>query len=137
MTTSAPSFTLLEASRLKPHEETDEDNVKRLADRIRRDGEIVDPVLVDRATGVILDGHHRYRALRQLDCSLVPCYRVAYLESTITVETWDESDPVNKREILRRGMDGDLFPAKTTRHRARIELPARATPLSRLRRGTS
>lgn len=41
-------------------------------------------------------------------------------------------DEVSKAEVLRRGLEQDLFPAKTTRHRFEPDLPESKVPLSKL-----
>lgn len=134
MTGSAPRYTLIGAGRLTPHEQVDEGDVKRLTKEIQDAGTIREPVLVDEATEVILDGHHRFHALRRLDCRLIPCYAVDYLEPTIVVERWETREPMDKHALLRQALAGDRYPIKTSQHRTLFWLPERATPLDRLRR---
>ncbi len=52
-------------SRLRPHEETVERLSEALLRRLIRDGVQGDPVVVDEASGTILDGTHRVDALRK------------------------------------------------------------------------
>jgi hypothetical protein len=133
VTARAARLALVPRRALRPHEEVDADRVKRLADAIREDGALSDPVVADEGTRVILDGHHRHAALSRLDCRLVPCYLVDYLDPTVQVERWSDGRPMDKREVLQRGLGGDLLPRKTSRHRTLTELPPRATPLAALR----
>lgn len=133
MTGSAPHYTLLPVGRLTPHEEVDETDVDRLTKRIRADGAVHEPVLVDRATEVILDGHHRFHALQQLGCRRIPCYCVDYLEPTIIVETWDSRALIDKHELLRQALAGERYPIKTSRHRTLFDLPRQSTPIETLR----
>lgn len=135
MTGSSPAYTLLPVERLSPHEHVEESDVKRLVSQIKADEAVHEPVLVDRATDVILDGHHRFAALQHLGCRLVPCYRVDYLEPTILVERWGKRELMDKNELLRGALAGERFPVKTSRHRMLFALPPRTTPLSRLREG--
>lgn len=131
--TAPPRFALVQLDQLRPHEEVDPDRVKRLSEEIREDGTIHSPVIADEATSVILDGHHRYRALRELGCQMVPCHLVDYMDPMIRVEAWDDGRPIDKGALIKRGLSGDLLPAKTTRHRTLKGLPAKPTPLERLR----
>lgn len=133
MTGSSPTYALLATERLFPHEDVDEKAVKRLAAQIQEDEAIHQPVLVDRATNVILDGHHRFTALNGLGCRFVPCYRVDYLEPTIIVERWGSREALDKHELLQQALAGERYPVKTSRHRTLFELPARETALSKLR----
>lgn len=133
MTAGSARFSLVPLSKLRPHEEIDGDDVKRLADRIEEDGVVQNPVIVDEGTKVILDGHHRFSALERLECSLVPCHLVDYTDPSIQVERWDDGTPMAKVELVARALSGDLYPLKTSRHERMATLPARPTPLERLR----
>ena len=68
--------------------------------------------------GVILDGHHRFAALKDLGCRRVPVYLVDYEDDGVTLTTWPGAivASVTKEEVVDRGVRGDLFPPKTTRH---------------------
>lgn len=73
---------------LRLHEHVVRDHVDRLAAAIERDGVLRDPVIVDRETGVILDGMHRCTVLDRLGCTAVPVCEVPYADERIVVETW-------------------------------------------------
>jgi hypothetical protein len=133
LTGSAPQYTLIPVERLTPHEQVDPEDVKRLTKEIGADGAVHEPVLVDRGTEVILDGHHRFEALRNLDCRRIPCYCVDYLEPTSTGETWDGRALMDKHEMLRQALAGERYPIKTSRHRTQFHLPPRSTSLAQLR----
>lgn len=133
MTARASRFSLVPRQRLRPHEETDAERVKRLADQVREDGALRQPVVVDQGTHVILDGHHRHAALGRLGCRLIPCYLVDYADPTIRVERWEDGRPMDKSEILAHGLSGELLDRKTSRHRTLNELPRRETALAAMR----
>lgn len=133
MTTPAPRFALTPLHRLRPHERIDPKRVERLSEQIRHDATVRNPVVVDEATHVILDGHHRYHALDRLNCKLVPCHLIDYMDPTVRVERWDNGRPMDKKQLLEHGLEGTLLPAKTTRHRTLNELPPHPTPLKELR----
>jgi hypothetical protein len=111
-------YAILDIERLRPHEKTNADRLAKLVDAIRTDGYLRRPVLVDDEHFVILDGHHRYEALRRLGCVRIPVYLVEYGDDGIGLTTWPEAavKVVTKAEVLERGIHGDLFPPKTTRH---------------------
>ena len=48
--------------KLRPHEETIESNTREMVAQLKRDGAQKDPIIVDGATGVVLDGMHRLAA---------------------------------------------------------------------------
>ena len=63
-------ITLIDLDDLKPHEEIIESLVVELANEIRVQNEVRDPLIVDKHVLVILDGMHRYNALRKIGCRL-------------------------------------------------------------------
>lgn len=125
---------LLPVETLRPHEETEPDRAAELVETLRSDGYIEEPIVVDSRHRVILDGHHRYEALRRLGCQRIPAYLVDYGSPAVRVTLWDGADveAVTKDDVLRRAGDGELFPPKTTRHRFDAELPRRMVPLDEL-----
>lgn len=127
-------YELLPVDDLHPHEEVDPERVEELAETIDGDGFIAEPIVVDADEHVILDGHHRYQALRRLGCARIPAYIVDYDDPGIRVTLWDgaAADEVSKAEVIRRGREGDPFPPKTTRHLFEPELERSRVPLSKL-----
>ncbi|ETP22831.1 hypothetical protein F441_03954 [Phytophthora nicotianae CJ01A1] len=96
----------------------------------------LEPLLVDRATGAILDGHHRYNVGLQLELQCVPVVLVDYLEDdTITVDVWPKCgrDSLTKQEVIDMSLSDDLFPPKPSRHSFSDDLPPISVPLERLR----
>ncbi|MEM0118424.1 MAG: hypothetical protein QXV32_08240 [Conexivisphaerales archaeon] len=73
---------------LFPHEETLHDEVTTLSDAIVRDSMQRDPIIVDRATGVILDGMHRYKSLETIGARLCVVCFVDYNDTRIRVGRW-------------------------------------------------
>ncbi len=111
------TFRLIEPGALRPHEDVDEERVRSLADEIRAAGSFYPPVLIDDATRVILDGHHRWRASALLELAAIPCYAVDYLhDPAIRVITRREEIAVTKDEVLAMALGGRTYPYKTTRH---------------------
>ena len=57
---------------LRQHEQILNENMMRVQRDLVRDGMIKDPIIVDQRTMVILDGHHRYNALKRMGYKYVP-----------------------------------------------------------------
>lgn len=112
-------FALVAPEDLHPHEKTIGKKVEELARALEDDGAIIKPVVVDEESHVILDGHHRYAALCALGCTKIPVILVDYQDPQIVVGTWrkDEKAP-DKATVVLRGLAGDLFEPKSTRHPA-------------------
>ncbi len=113
------TFLIVRADDLKAHEEFVEDKVPGLLEKIRSDGMIAKPVVIDKRTLVILDGHHRFEALKRLGMNRIPVVAVDYFDPAIRVGTWREGeDAPTKDEVLRRALEGRLFSPKSTKHEA-------------------
>ncbi len=124
------SFALIHYEELVSHENVDNDRVLELTREIERDGIIKYPVIVDVNSMIILDGHHRVRALVSLGCQFIPAYLLDYYDDAIVVTSWgtyltaDERDgskaqdvsPVTKDTVIVAGLTGRLLPPKTSRH---------------------
>ena len=120
---------------LKPHEQVIQKKVDQLERMTIRWDAYTKPLLVDGATGTILDGHHRYEIARRLDLQCLPCVVVEYLDDdSITLLLWPNSDRegISKDDVIQAGLSGDLMPPKTSRHLLSDDLPPISVPLSRL-----
>lgn len=131
---SSPRLVVLDISELKGHERTQPALLDRIREEIRRDRCLRNPILVADGHLVILDGHHRFEALRQLGCRRIPAYVVDYGSDAVRVDVWPDATvrAVTKDEVIRRGVIGDLFPPKTSRHRVLVILDERPTALEDL-----
>ncbi len=120
---------------LRSHEGLDPGLLSQLRTVIEREGAIHEPILVEETHLVILNGHHRYAALRDLGCLRIPAYVVDYFDPRIELRLWPGAivEKVTKEEVITRGMSGNLFPPKTTRHVVHFDLPDVAVSLERLR----
>ena len=81
-------LSLIEIETLKPHEEVMQPLVNSLADAIRTQGIVRDPVIVDQDELIVLDGMHRLASLKQLKCRFAPCCLVDYKNPLIKVGAW-------------------------------------------------
>ena len=120
---------------LKPHEQVIQKKVDQLERMTIRWDAYTKPLLVDGATGTILDGHHRFEIARRLDLQCLPCVVVDYLDDdSITLLLWPNSDreAITKDDVIQAGLSGNLMPPKTSRHLLSDDLPPISVPLSRL-----
>ena len=110
------TITLVPINALRQHEQILNENLMRVQRDLVRDGMVKDPIIVDQRTMVILDGHHRYNALKRMGYKYVPVYLVDYSSDHIAVTAWRTGEHVTKAEVMRAGLTGNLMPAKTSRH---------------------
>jgi len=121
---------------LRPHEEVKPRNVDTLHEMTLRWSAYTKPLLVDRESGAILDGHHRHQVGIRIGLSRLPVIKVDYLEDEgIELDLWPASqlESITKQEVIDTALSEDLFPPKTTRHRFSDHLPPIAIPLDLLR----
>ncbi|MDC9594782.1 ParB N-terminal domain-containing protein [Xenorhabdus sp. IM139775] len=107
---------LVNLKTLYPHEETDPVSLAILLDKINQEGQWTNPLIIDRYTRIIMDGHHRYNVAVILGFSVVPCYETSYSSKKVTVLDWKTGEPFCYKRIIDCVKSGRIFPPKTTRH---------------------
>lgn len=70
------------------HEETIAPNLLRLKEAMLNIGQLVDPLIVDGKSKVVLDGNHRIKVLELIKCPRAVCQVIDYSRKDITVGTW-------------------------------------------------
>jgi hypothetical protein len=91
-------ISLISIDMLRPHEEVIDALVRKLAEDMRSQNVVRDPLIVDQQTLVILDGMHRYGSLKQLGCHFAPCCLLEYENPQIKVGSWYRFVEVNNAE---------------------------------------
>jgi len=126
-------FSLVPLDSLRAHEQVVEEHVEELLEDIRCRGILIRPILVDKNTMVILDGHHRVEALRKLGARYIPAILVDYRDdSIVTVGSWRPGVRVTKDMVVKAGLSGELLPPKTSRHRVSFLIDDVNAPLELL-----
>jgi hypothetical protein len=103
---SAISEELLSCLDIRPtkdvlsHEQTISKNLKRLKEGMLNIGHLVDPLVVDDKTNVVLDGNHRLKVLEIIECPYSACQVVDYSSPEIKVGTWLPAIKKKPEEIL-------------------------------------
>lgn len=106
---------IVEIDDLMEHERIDKEYCEQLKRQIQKDGVIKRAIAVDSSTRVVLDGHHRLNALKNLGCKRIPAVLVDYNSPTIQVQAWHK-DKVNKQTVIEAGMTKNKLPPKTSKH---------------------
>ena len=121
---------------LWPHEQGKPRNVDTLHEMTLRWSAYTKPLLVDRESGTILDGHHRHQVGIRIGLSRLPVIKVDYLEDeSIELDIWPAStlESLTKQQVIDMALSENVFPPKTSRHRFSDHLPPIAVPLDLLR----
>jgi len=115
---------LIPIKELKPHEKIRPAHSRYLEEKIKRDGIFTHPIIIDRATFTILDGHHRVTALKRLGIKKIPALLIDYFDPRVKVSLRHKRLPaeVIKRAVLAAAA-GFICPIKTTRHYLTTKIP--------------
>ena len=128
-------FVLVETVSLRDHEEVIPDNLETRTSKLLSKG-FYKPIIVDRGSMVILDGHHKWTAAKSLGLARVPVIMVDYLvDEGVLVDVWPDcgKESITKIEVLEMGVSGDVFPPKPSRHTLPFKIPSIRIPLSELK----
>lgn len=132
---STMPWELVEVARLRPHEQTLPWRVEEMVEKIQRNNFFHKPLLVDRSTLTILDGHHRHQASLRLGLKRVPAMVFDYQEDeSILVEAWPPAprDSVTKALVVEMAANGLLMEPKSSKHSIHVEIPRLKVPLETL-----
>ena len=111
---------------LKTHEEIKQKKVLKLFEMTQKWGAQRKPVIIDSATGIILDGHHRYAVALKLSLEKIAVIKVDYIideKIKLEIRKQDVSHKLSKTDVLSMGLSSENFPAKTTKHVFDFDIP--------------
>ena len=125
---------LAEHNILKEHEEIIEENLKIRINKMKKRG-FYKPIIADYETKVILDGHHKWNAAKDLGLSKIPTIFVDYFNDLgIKVGVWPKcgKNSITKEEVIEMGLSKYVYPPKTSKHSFDFEIPSISIPLKSL-----
>jgi hypothetical protein len=114
-------ISLIDLEELKEHEQIRPDYLEELKNEILSDGILKMPIAVDKKTFIILDGHHRLHALKEMGCKRIPVILFDYESPEIEVLPHREGEIVTKEMIIQTALAGRSMPPKTSKHMILIE----------------
>ena len=109
-------FAIVDISTLKEHEEVDPKRLKELKKKIESDGVLRMPIVIDRGSNIIIDGHHRFAAIKELGYKKIPAVFIDYSTPRVIVRSWRKNCRVTKEMIIKAGLRGKKLPPKTSKH---------------------
>jgi hypothetical protein len=115
------SIQLVEIDKLKHHEMVDPNHLEKLREEIKSDGILKVAIVVDEERNIILDGHHRVVALKDLGCAKIPAVLVDYNSPNIEVQSWRNPEKVTKEDVIKAGISQEKLPPKTSKHMIKID----------------
>lgn len=114
-------FEVVDINKLKPLERVLKHHLTLIEREILADGYIRRPIIVDKNSGTILDGSHRYVFLIKNGFHFAPVLWVDYMSDDITLKTsldklFDANSDLSKEDCINRSRTGHLLEPRTTRH---------------------
>ena len=100
---------------LIPHEKVVLDKKEILKNNLKYkdDDLIISTILICSESNMIIDGHHRYTALKELGHSKIPVTLINYFSDKIIT---DKEDSFSKKEIILNSRRKNLYDPKSTKH---------------------
>ena len=74
---------------------------------------IISTILICSKSNMIIDGHHRYTALKELGYKKIPVTLINYFSDKIIT---DKNDTLLKKDIISNSKNNNLYEPKTTKH---------------------
>lgn len=124
---------LLLIEKLRAHEQVCPQRLALVMRLIRKKGMIINPIIADKKTKVILDGHHRVECLKRLGCSLIPAMEVNYFSDQVRVYSRRKKIKIFKEKVIEVALTKQLFPQKTTSHLIRNRIRGVKIKLNQLK----
>lgn len=105
----------IELNRLLAHEHIQVEHKEALKKKILESNTIT-PIVVDRESFVVMDGHHRLHIVQELGFGKMPVHGMDYGDESIEVRAYDTGAVLDKAHVVNRAKGKKLFPPKSTRH---------------------
>ena len=100
---------------LIPHEKVllDKKDILKNNLKYKNDDIIISTIIMCNESNLIIDGHHRYTALKELGYSKIPVTLINYFSNKIIT---DDNDSLSKLDIINNSKNKSLYNPKTTKH---------------------
>ena len=124
---------LIEVNSLLGHEMVDTNHVASLLEKISAEGHWSEPIIIDKESHIVMDGHHRLEVAKKIGLKKIPCVLLNYGQSSVTVYKMFSDKKFSISLIKHAAMTGNKLPVKTTRHVLSVKIENVGISLEELR----
>jgi cysteine synthase/O-phosphoserine sulfhydrylase/cystathionine beta-synthase len=107
---------LVELDEMRQRKEVNPTPLKKLTEEIASDKNLKFAIVIDKNTNVIIDGEHRFTALKNLGCKKIPAVDVHYNLPGIEVQAWGTGQSLTKKDVIEAGMEERKLMPTTSKH---------------------
>ena len=126
------NYKLIKINKLYPIENFIEKRKIIIRNKIIKEGYWTKPIIADKENNLIMDGHHRYQAAKDIGFDRVPVIQVDYRD--IIIWSLKESEIVSKELVKEKALSSNIYPNKTVKHKFYFEVKECKIPLYELSR---
>lgn len=90
---------LINIDLLRPHEQIDPIRLHEIKKQLIKEGIQREPIIIDGDHLIVLDGHHRIKALKDLGYSKVAAHKINYKDNDLILKTWHPAIKGSKKEL--------------------------------------
>ena len=121
--------TEIDINLLFPHEQViaDKKEILKTNLKYKDDSVIISSIIICSESKMIIDGHHRYFALKELGLEKIPVTMINYFSDKIIT---DKNDSLMKYDIIENALNGKLYEPKSTKHLIYCEQKADWFPIT-------
>ena len=99
-----PNLKIIKIDNILLHEDINKQSVEKLRTRIGLSGILQNPIVCTRIRNykkfLLLDGAHRYTALKELECRYVPAQIVDYHDPLLKLKKWGHLFNINDEQLI-------------------------------------
>lgn len=112
---SSREIELVDVEKLKPIEDYDVNRISAVREAVVKGGFWTQPLVIERDSFLVLDGHHRLELAKNLGLKRLPVIRFDYSE--VDIWTLKEEIPIDKNKVIANAISGRIYPYKTVKHK--------------------